>query len=296
MNSRVELNEEIAKELDTQEKLEKGKKIFKILATIFIPLFIIFTISFISLRYIGNIGIIVKEYPIINSLLPTEFHGKKIVQFSDLHYNKYTDKNKIKKLVNIINKTNPDIIIFTGDLIDLNYNLDVTTKEFLINEFKKINAHIGKYAIKGEEDSEYFNEILINSNFKILENTIEKVYINKNYIQLIAINDNYQTLQNIKEQKTNNYSIAITHTPDKSDDIISNLNTNLILAGHSHNGQVRFPFIGALMKRENSKKYIDSYYKINNTELLISGGLGNTKYNMRLFNHPSINFIRLRQN
>ena len=296
MNSRVELNEEIAKELDTQEKLEKGKKIFKILATIFIPLFIIFTISFISLRYIGNIGIIVKEYPIINSLLPTEFHGKKIVQFSDLHYNKYTDKNKIKKLVNIINKTNPDIIIFTGDLIDLNYNLDVTTKEFLIKEFKKINAHIGKYAIKGEEDSEYFNEILINSNFKILENTIEKVYINKNYIQLIAINDNYQTLQNIKEQKTNNYSIAITHTPDKSDDIISNLNTNLILAGHSHNGQVRFPFIGALMKRENSKKYIDSYYKINNTELLISGGLGNTKYNMRLFNHPSINFIRLRQN
>ena len=82
--------------------------------------------------------------------------------------------------------------------------------------------------------------------------------------------------------------------PDNSDYIIESFNPNLILAGHSHNGQVRLPFIGPLMKRIGSKKYIDSYYEINDTKLLISGGIGNTKYNMRLFNHPSINFIRLR--
>lgn len=294
MKSRVELNEDLAKELKEQERIEKSKKIFKILAIIFIPLFIIFTISFISLRYIGNIGIIVKEYPIENELIPENFHGIKIIQFSDIHYNQYIDNKKIDTLIKLINKTEPDIVIFTGDLIDINYQLSNEEKEFLIAKFSTINPTIEKYAIKGEEDNQEFEEIFKNSNFKILENKIENIYINNNFIQLIAVDNNYNNYDILKEQKQNTYTIAITHMPDNTDNIINTFNPNLILAGHSHNGQVRIPFIGPLMKKENSKKYIDSYYKINNTELLISSGIGNTKYQLRLFNHPSINFIRLR--
>ena len=50
------------------------------------------------------------------------------------------------------------------------------------------------------------------------------------------------------------------------------------------------------MKKEGAKKYFSPYYKINDTELYISGGLGNKDYEFRLFNHPSINFYRLRIN
>ena len=293
MKSRVELNEELAKELKEQERIEKSKKIFKILAIIFIPLFIIFSVSYISLRYIGNIGIIVKEYPIENVLIEESFHGIKIIQFSDIHYNQYIENKKIDTLINLINKTEPDIVIFTGDLIDINYQITNEEKEYLIAKFNTINPTIEKYAIKGEEDNQLFEEIFKNSNFKILENTIENIYINNSFIQLIAVDNNYN-YELLKSKKENTYTIAITHMPDNTDNIINTFNPNLILAGHSHNGQVRIPFIGPLMKRENSKKYIDSYYKINDTELLISSGIGNTKYPLRLFNHPSINFIRLR--
>ena len=68
---------------------------------------------------------------------------------------------------------------------------------------------------------------------------------------------------------------------------------NLILAGHSHAGQVRLPFIGALILPEGAQKYYDSHYKLDNSDLYISNGLGVSNFNFRLFNTPSYNVYRL---
>lgn len=293
MKSRVEKNEEIVKELDKEVQTERNKKILKIFSIIFIPLFVIFTISYISLRYIGNIGLIVKEYPVYSDRLPIDFNGTKIVQFSCIHYNQDTSKEKIKSLVENINKTNPDIVVFTGDLIDKNYNISMEEKEYLIEELSKIDALLGKYSIKGDEDSTIYEEIFKNSEFILLDNTIKNIYIDDSIIQLIAVNNNnYENLISSRDQ--NSFAIALTHFPDNTDAIVNNLDPNIVLAAHSHNGQVRFPFMGAIMKKEGARKYFDSYYEVNNTKLFITGGIGNSKYNFRLFNHPSINFIRLK--
>lgn len=292
--SRVELNEELAKELDDEERREKNKKVLKILSFIFIPLFVIFTVSYVSLRYIGNIGIIVREYPIYSNILPSSFDGIKIVQFSDIHYNQYSNLEIIDNTVSLINRTNPDIVIFTGDLIDNDYEITMEEKEYIISKFMEIDVSIGKYSIKGEEDSENFDYIFSNSKFEIIDNSVKNIYKDESYIQLFALDNNYANYQSLKEKKEDVFSIVITHMPDNSDNIVELFNPNLILAGHSHNGQIRLPFIGGVMKKENAKIYIDSYYKIKETELFISSGLGNSKYNFRLFNHPSINFIRLK--
>ena len=69
---------------------------------------------------------------------------------------------------------------------------------------------------------------------------------------------------------------------------------NMIIAGHSHNGQIILPLIGPVIKKEGAKKYISSYYDIDGIPLYISGGLGNSYYPFRLLNHPSINLYRLR--
>ena len=84
----------------------------------------------------------------------------------------------------------------------------------------------------------------------------------------------------------------IMHEPDFIDDFEIN-NFDLILAGHSHNGQVRLPFIGAIIKPNGAHKYYDSHYKIHNTDLYISSGLGTSIIDVRLFNKPSFNFYRL---
>ncbi len=85
------------------------------------------------------------------------------------------------------------------------------------------------------------------------------------------------------------------HEPDFINEIDYNT-FNLILAGHSHNGQIRLPFIGAIILPPGAKKYYKEYYKLNNTDLFISSGLGTSNLDIRLFNKPSFNFYRITKN
>ena len=293
LESRSKKNEEIANEIENEERIEKNKKIFKILFWIFMPLFVFFSVSYILLRFIGNIGIVIREYPVYDDLIDSNYSGLKIVQFSDIHFNKNSKLDNIKKLVSTINKTNPDIVIFTGDLVDKDYAINEEEKTIMMSYFLDINAKIAKYAIMGDEDKEEFNEIFNNSGFKILNNTLEKIYIDSSIIDIIAVDDKY-SVESINGHTDSNYTIAIMHKPDTADLVISDFNPNLILAGHSHNGQIILPLIGPLMKKDGATKYVSSYYEINDTKLYISGGIGNSSYEFRLFNHPSINLYRLR--
>ena len=88
------------------------------------------------------------------------------------------------------------------------------------------------------------------------------------------------------------YNILLIHEPDYIKDI-NYSKYDLILAGHSHGGQVRLPLIGSIYNPNGSKLYHNDYYKINNTDLYISSGLGTSIYDFRLFNRPSFNLYRL---
>ena len=111
----------------------KLKKKWKI---IFLVILIIATL-FILLRYIGNMGIKVKEYKIINNNIGN-FYGLKIVHVTDLHYG-MTNEKKLKKLVKEINLTKPDIVLFTGDLVDKNTEYNKEIDNILIENLKNIN-------------------------------------------------------------------------------------------------------------------------------------------------------------
>jgi predicted MPP superfamily phosphohydrolase len=292
--TREEKSKELSDEIQKEERQKRNKKILKITFIVFITTFIVFSISYIILRYVGTSGLVVREYAIYNDYLPEDFNGIKIIHFSDIHYSNHSSIDNIKTLVETINKANPDIVIFTGDLINDGYSIDTETKENIMKEFNNIKAKIGKYAIKGDEDKEEFKEIFDNSNFKILDNTIEKIYVNSSVIDLIALNDDY-TKETVPKND-DNYSITIVHKPDLAKTIITDYNTPLIMAGHSLNGQIVLPLIGPVMKKEGARIYPSSYYRINNTDLYVSGGIGNSRYQFRLLNHPSINFYRLRTN
>lgn len=294
--SRSEKNFDIAKEIEKEEKDIKRKKIIKLTLMITIPLILFISFNYFLIRVVGNMGLVVKEYPIYNEKLPKDFEGLKIIQFSDLHYNASSSISTVKKLVKLINKANPDIVIFTGDLIDSDYlDIDTETLETIMSEFNSITAKIGKYAIRGEEDSDYFNNVFNNSNFKVLENTVEKIYLKNSSIDILTVDETYSK-DNIKGYNEDSFNIFLIHKPDLTTRVLNDFNANLIFAGHSHNGQIILPLIGPVLKKEGAKKYPSSYYKINNTELFVSGGIGNSGHQWRLFNHPSINFYRLRTN
>lgn len=251
-------------------------------------------------RYIGTTGLITKEYKVIADI-EESYDGLKIVHFSDLHYGRILTEKRLNNLIDEINLIKPDIVVFTGDLIDQDAVLNNDDLNVLTKKISSIKAKLNKYAILGNDDYNYDKEkiktIFKNSDFIVLENESDIIYNENNdkiFIGGIDTNniDSYNsTFDNINDI---NYKIIIMHAPDYTDEILKNYNNiNLILAGHSHNGQIRVPLIGAIFLPDNAKKYYDNYYKINETDLYISSGIGVSKYNFRLFNRPSINFYRI---
>lgn len=274
------------------------KKILKIFITMLILIILLLLYS----RFIGTIGLNTKEYTIKDNNISNDFDGIKIVHFSDIHYKRIITKDRIDKIINEINLINPDIVIFTGDLIDQDSEINEDDITYLKEVLSKINAKYGKYSVIGNHDYSIDIEILRSiykeSNFNLLENSYDIIYgkdNNKLYIGGISTGAFSDTVLNKMKYDEESYKIIILHEPDYIDEIIS-LNPNLILGGHSHNGQVNIPYLKKYFVPTGSKKYYDEHYLVNNTNLYISSGIGVSRYNFRLFNHPSINFYRINKN
>lgn len=274
------------------------KKILKIFITMLILIILLLLYS----RFIGTIGLNTKEYTIEDNNISNDFDGIKIVHFSDIHYKRIITKDRIDKIINEINLINPDIVIFTGDLIDQDSEINEDDITYLKEVLSKINAKYGKYSVIGNHDYSIDIEILRSiykeSNFNLLENSYDIIYgkdNNKLYIGGISTGAFSDIVLNKMKYDEESYKIIILHEPDYTDEIIS-LNPNLILGGHSHNGQVNIPYLKKYFVPTGSKKYYDEHYLVNNTNLYISSGIGVSRYNFRLFNHPSINFYRINKN
>ncbi len=292
MTSRLEKNKKQRTDINisvTKEKTKNiGIKVFKIL-------FIIFIVSltiFIIIRYIGNMGLVVREYPLETNKLPDSFYGVKIVQFSDLNYGSDTvNENKLRKVVKKINSLKPDIVVFTGNLIYKDLNKQEL--DYLVKQLSSIDAKLGKYEVLGKYDTKEEQIILTNSGFNDLNNDYDLIYNNSSTpIVLIGFNNDIDTYKTFDFQDKDYLKIGIMNNPDLIKEINKNHMLDIALAGYTLNGQIRLPKAGGLFNY--NKEYFNEEYDIDGTKLLISGGIGTRNYPYRLFNHPSINLIRLK--
>ncbi len=288
----------------------KGKGNIKKIILFFIFIIIIITGVLLYSRYIGTSGLKIKEYKIVNENFYNDYYGFKIVHISDIHYGRTTFDKDLKNLVKKINMVKPDIVVFTGDLIDQDTKVTNEQIDKISSILSKIDAEIGKFATNGNHDYYFKNWDLIieNSGFTNLNDKYELIYKEPDrYILLAGLSTNLYGKKQISEKlkpvneylKDNQenkpmYSILLMHEPDFIDDINSD-DFDLVLSGHSHNGQVRMPFIGAIKQSLpiGCKKYYDEYYKIKNTDLYISSGIGTSTVSFRLFNRPSFNLYRI---
>ncbi len=284
--------------------MTKKKKIISILVILIV--FIVFYGFIIAPHNLKT-----KEIKITNSKIPNSFHGLKILQLSDIHYGSSTTSKDLTNILKEIKRLKPDITFFTGDLIESGVKVKEEEKKSLTDFLNEIPSDYGKFAITGEDDfnNSSYIEILENSNFKLLDESYE-ILMSETYdsIFLAGLSTVANGAKNSKDklkpmidylnpeegiEKPNfSYKILILHEPD----IVSEIdysNFDLILAGHSHLGQIKLPMIGGLCYPKYAKKFKNSNYTLENTSFYISGGIGTTKIPFRLFNTPEINFYRL---
>jgi len=160
-----------------------------------------------------------------------------------------------------------------------------------------IDSTLGNYAVIGNHDMKYLSDYkkILDNNFTILDNQ-EKIlyYKNNEAISIIGLADSLESTVNydVFNNESNYYTFVMSHEPDEFNKI-KDYKFNIMLSGHSHNGQIRVPFIGAIYTPIGSKTYYDNYYKIDNKEIFISNGIGTSGINFRFMSRPSINLYRM---
>lgn len=273
----------------------------------------IILISIISLFLIGvylyyeNNCLQISNYIIESNKLPIDFNNYKVAHISDFHNIK--SKNLTNDLVKEIKNSKPNIIVLTGDLIDSNkINLDIA-----ISFVKKINDIAPIYYVTGNHEARIDNydelkDKLEKNKVIILDDKIEIIKKAESEINIIGINDPSFNSNTYRDDATivqdnlisiqydkNNFTLLLSHRPELIETYAKN-NFDLVLSGHAHGGQIRIPFIGGLIAPNQGlfPKYTSGIYKMNNTKMIVSRGIGNSIFPFRVNNRPELVIIELK--
>jgi len=207
----------------------------------------------------------------------------RIIQISDLH-----DKIIRDDFIEAIKNQNPDFIVITGDLIDRR-----TSDYNNVYSFIEKLAPFPIYCISGNHDLSHkdiakFNQELSKRGVIVLN---EK---STSYKGIDLYGFEYYSSFNNLQAKEDVFSLALVHNP--MDIIEKDTTFDLILSGHTHGGQVRLPFVGAIFIPGQGlfAKYDKGLFQINEkTKLYIDSGLGNTFLPIRFLNRSQVSLIRI---
>lgn len=254
----------------------------------------------------ANTALEVNTFTVKSKDLPASFNGYRIAHISDLHNAEIGDENS--KLLSAIKSSNPDIIAVTGDLIDSNK----TDIEIALRFMAKAVEIAPCYYVTGNHESymlEYktLRNGLINSGVTVLENENISISKSEEAIELLGVNDpefktdysldNAATINNIlsdlKSDKES-FTLLLSHRPELFDVYVNN-DIDLILSGHAHGGQFRLPFVGGLVAPNQGvfPKYDAGLFSENETNMIVSKGIGNSIIPLRFNNRPELVLIEL---
>ena len=238
--------------------------------------------------------------------LPQEFKGAKIVHLTDFH--SYWFGPREKRVLEIIEKLNPDFVFITGDFVDL------TTKSVTDRNLSSVRVfwqELGEryrdrvFAVLGNHDYDIeikrVGDILGISGIEILSNENKRIFINNEFIYLIGVDDPRTNRDNLekamREIQEDRPKILLAHSPD----IISEAagrRIDLVLVGDTQGGQVNIPFLDRFLRylkplTEYGRKYISGLFKIDSTYLYVNRGVGTSMLPIRFNCPPEITLIEL---
>jgi len=222
----------------------------------------------------------------------------RIVQLSDLHGAEFGKDNE--RLIELVKTQKPDIICFTGDLIDKRRK-QIDGGINLLIELKKI-API--YYIPGNHEfysglSDVIYSRLNDAGINVMQCDIAEFDKDGAKIQILGLSEAEVTKAEITDkisefEKLDGYKILLSHYPENFKKYQKD-NIDLMLAGHAHGGQIILPFIGGLYAPGQGffPKYYRGLYEENGVKMVVSRGLGNSLFPLRIFNRPEVVVIDL---
>ncbi|HRX31024.1 MAG TPA: metallophosphoesterase [Tenuifilaceae bacterium] len=233
----------------------------------------------------------------VNKPLPT---GKvRIAMVSDIHLGTIIGKKELAKLVNTVNKQNPDLVLFVGDVFD--EDITPVVNGNMGNLFEQIKSKYGVYAVTGNHEffGNYTDKISYLKKHKIT--VLCDTALTVNSINIIGRYDrqSIRALGHLRKslvELTKNidlskFTILMDHQPANLNEAV-NAGIDLQLSGHTHNGQM-WP-LNYITKAIYEVSM--GYKKKGNTHFYVSPGYGTWGPRIRLGNRPEIVVITVNEN
>ena len=255
----------------------------------------------------------VRETTILSKDLPQGFENYRIVQISDIHCGSWAgNPQALQKAVNIINAQQPDLILFTGDLVN---NIATEVDEFM-PVLSQLKAKDGVYSVLGnhdyamyirwespekkEENLNALKQKQADMNWNLLNNRHVKLYQNGDSIALIGVENsgrppfpNYAKLPEAMEGTEGMFKILLSHDPSSwRREVLPETDIQLTLSGHTHAMQTKI--FGFSPSAWVYPEY-EGLYTENGQLLYVNIGLGHLMYPLRLGAWPEITLLTLKR-
>jgi len=239
---------------------------------------------------------------IASKRIPKDFDNFKIVQFSDTHIGFQYTLKQLNQLVQRINRLKPDLIVFTGDLVDRPDEYSWNPR--IIDILQQLQAPKGKLWIYGNHDhggngTLILDEVMTKAGFTLLLNEHAQVKSGRDEITIAGVDDMSLGKPDIEkalnEVPSDHFTILLSHAPDYAD-IAKRYPVDVQLSGHSHGGQIRLPLVGSLYTPIYATKYIKGKYPFSGKELVlyVNSGIGTTRAPYRFLCKPEVHCFTLK--
>ncbi|MHB8135476.1 MAG: metallophosphoesterase [Anaerolineaceae bacterium] len=225
----------------------------------------------------------------------------RIVQLSDLHIERTTKRERI--LPGLVNHLEPDLIVITGDFVNESDGLTPEKKIALTKLLNQLQAPMGVFAVNGNIESPWsLRPLLKDTQVQVLDNAIVRLMTDSGKIVMVGLSclewqaDGMELQKLMNQAEPDEFSILLYHKPDLAYEADKS-GVDLYLAGHTHGGQVRLPFYGAIYTNSRYGKTFEmSLYQLSHTTLYVNRGLGFTGGStprIRFLAPPEVTLIEL---
>jgi len=207
----------------------------------------------------------------------------RILQISDLHVEYLTKREA--RVLEIVKEAQPDLIVISGDYVNLSNNRDPKTLAQVHGLLSQISASYGVYAVLGtplvdlpETVAPLFEDLPIT----LMRGEWQKVDLgNGRFLTIIGMDfthnlpvDREQLAKLAETAPKDAPQLLLTHSPEIMPEAAEH-SIDLYLCGHTHGGQVRLPIIGPLLTSSQlGRRFVMGLYKMGRTHLYISRGIG----------------------
>lgn len=254
---------------------------------------------FLGYCYFESRWIKTKKVTLYSKDIPDSFIGKRLVFITDIHHGPFLSIDRITKLVDRINKLEPDYILLGGDYV----HREAKYIKPLFNEFQKLKSRNGIFGVLGNhdhwEDTELTRKLMLRNGIKICDNKSYWSKIGNDSIKIGGVGDLWEDSQlpenTLNDVKESDFCIMIFHNPDYLEGLNSKL-IDLTLSGHTHGGQITlFGGWAPVLPSRFGQKYKYGLKEFGNLQAYISSGIGTITPPLRFCCRPEIVVIELQK-